>query len=76
MTEQELHEVAKLELTLETFLSMLMSYRSPDGTYPENFKEVIKEFVEEELIELANIAGYTLIPITERAWPLRRVIRS
>lgn len=47
-----------------------------EGTL-EDKSEVTEEWVKEHLANLADRAGYTLVPKTPEAWPLkiRRVIR-
>ncbi|HMK77304.1 MAG TPA: hypothetical protein VK568_14135 [Thermodesulfobacteriota bacterium] len=67
-----LEEAAKFGLFLSVTSEMLQGFKSNDGKYPED----IKEWVSENLAELADAAGYTLVPIVEKAWPLRRIIRS
>ena len=36
---------------------------------------VFKKWLSGHLPELAAIAGYSLVPVTEKAWPLKRIIR-
>lgn len=67
-----LREAAKFELFLSITSQMLQDFKSNDGKYPED----IKEWVSENLGELAAAAGYALVPIVEKAWPLKRIIRS